>query len=101
MPSLSASFIPSLSGPMYRSDLTLCLITDEVSPSLDEGLAFARTENIGTIDLRMIDGHNVLALTRHQLADAAQRVRAAGLSVSCLCTPLRSEERRVGERCRA
>src|SRR5262245_54207136 len=88
MPSLSASFIPSLSGPMYRSDLTLCLITDEVSPSLDEGLAFARTENIGTIDLRMIDGHNVLALTRHQLADAAQRVRAAGLSVSCLCTPL-------------
>ena len=28
---------------MRRSDLTLCLITDEVSPSLDEGIAFART----------------------------------------------------------
>ena len=73
---------------MRRSDLTLCLITDEVSPSLDEGLAFARAEGIGTIDLRVIDGRNVLALSRDELADAARRVRAAGLSVSCICTPL-------------
>ncbi|MDQ8732088.1 TIM barrel protein [Bradyrhizobium sp. LHD-71] len=73
---------------MRRSDLTICLITDEVSPSLDQGLAFAREEGIGTIDLRVIDGRNVLALSRSELADAAQRVRAAGLSVSCICTPL-------------
>jgi L-ribulose-5-phosphate 3-epimerase len=73
---------------MRCSDLTLCLITDEVSPSLDEGLAFARAEDIGTVDLRVIDGRNVLALSRGELADAAQRVRAAGLSVSCICTPL-------------
>ena len=73
---------------MRRSDLTLCLITDEVSPSLDEGLAFARAEGIGTVDLRVIDGRNVLALSRGELAGAAQRVRAAGLSVSCVCTPL-------------
>jgi sugar phosphate isomerase/epimerase len=73
---------------MRRSDLTLCLITDEVSPSLDEGLAFARAEGIGTVDLRVIDGRNVLALSRDELAGAAQRVRAAGLSVSCICTPL-------------
>jgi len=73
---------------MRRSDLTICLITDEVSPSLDEGLAFAREEGIGTIDLRVIDGRNVLALSRGELTDAARRVRAAGLSVSCICTPL-------------
>jgi sugar phosphate isomerase/epimerase len=73
---------------MRRSDLTLCLITDEVSSSLDEGLAFARAEGIGTVDLRVIDGRNVLALSRGELAGAAQRVRAAGLSVSCICTPL-------------
>jgi sugar phosphate isomerase/epimerase len=73
---------------MRHSDLTICLITDEVSPSLDEGLAFAREEGIGTIDLRVIDGRNVLALSRGELADAARRVRAAGLSVSCICTPL-------------
>ena len=78
----------SSSSPMRRSDLTLCLITDEVSPSLDEGLAFARAEGIGTVDLRVIDGRNVLALSRDELAGAAQRVRAAGLSVSCICTPL-------------
>ena len=73
---------------MRRSDVTLCLITDEVSASLDEGLAFARAEGIGTVDLRVIDGRNVLVLSRGELADAAQRVRAAGLSVSCICTPL-------------
>jgi sugar phosphate isomerase/epimerase len=73
---------------MRHPDLTICLITDEVSPSLDEGLAFAREEGIGTIDLRVIDGRNVLALSRSELADAARRVRAAGLSVSCICTPL-------------
>ena len=73
---------------MGHSDLTICLITDEVSSSLDEGLAFACEEGIGTIDLRVVDGRNVLALSREELADAARRVRAAGLSVSCLCTPL-------------
>ena len=73
---------------MRRSDLTICLITDEVSPSLDAGLAFAREEGIGTIDLRVVDGRNVLALSRDELADAARRVRAAGLTVSCICTPL-------------
>jgi sugar phosphate isomerase/epimerase len=73
---------------MRRSDLTIGLITDEVSPSLDEGLAFARAEGLGTIDLRLIDSRNVLALSRGELADAARRVRAAGLSVSCICTPL-------------
>jgi sugar phosphate isomerase/epimerase len=73
---------------MRRSDLTIGLITDEVSPSLDEGLAFAREEGIGTVDLRVVDGRNVLALSRGELADAARRVRAAGLAVSCICTPL-------------
>jgi sugar phosphate isomerase/epimerase len=73
---------------MRRSELAISLITDEVSPSLDEGLAFARTEGLDTIDLRVIDGRNALALSREELIDAARRVRAAGLSVSCVCTPL-------------
>jgi hypothetical protein len=73
---------------MRRSDLTICVITDEVSLSLDEGLAFAREERIGTVDLRVIDGRNVLALSRGELGEAARRVRDAGLSVSCICTPL-------------
>jgi sugar phosphate isomerase/epimerase len=73
---------------MRRSDLTICLITDEVSPWLDEGLAFARNEGITSIDLRVINGRNVLALSREELTEAARRVRAAGLSASCICTPL-------------
>lgn len=73
---------------MRHSDLTLCLITDEVSPILDEGLAFARQEGIHTVDLRVVDGRNVMALSRNELAATARRVKSMGLSVSCLCTPL-------------
>jgi sugar phosphate isomerase/epimerase len=73
---------------MHRSDLTIGLITDEVSPSLDEGLAFARAEDVDAIDLRVVDGRNVLALSRSELTDTARRVRSAGLAVSCICTPL-------------
>ena len=73
---------------MRHQDLTIGLITDEVSPSLDEGLAFAREAGVVTIDLRVIDGRNVLALSRDELTGAARRVRAAGLPVSCICTPL-------------
>ncbi len=73
---------------MRRSDLTISLITDEVSASLDEGLAFARDEGLDTVDLRLIDGRNVVDLSRDELADVARRVRAAGLWVSCICTPL-------------
>src|SRR5215475_16152238 len=87
-PRLSVELEAGRSNPMRRGDLTISLITDEVSPSLDEALAFASEEGIGTVDLRVIDGRNVLALTRGELVGAAQRVRAAGLSVSCLCTPL-------------
>jgi len=73
---------------MHRSDLTISFITDEVSASLDEALDFAQAQDIRSIDLRVLDGSNVLSLAREELAGAARRVRAAGLSVSCLCTPL-------------
>ena len=73
---------------MRRSNLTLCLITDEVSPSLDEGLAFACSEGIDTVDLRVVDGRNVLELSNSELANASQRLQVAGVTVSCICTPL-------------
>jgi sugar phosphate isomerase/epimerase len=73
---------------MRRSNLTLGLITDEVSPHLDEGIAFAKAEGIDTVDLRLIDGRNALDLPDNELDHAARRLRNAGLAVSCLCTPL-------------
>jgi L-ribulose-5-phosphate 3-epimerase len=73
---------------MHRSNLTISFITDEVSASLGEALAFARAQEIRAVDLRVIDGRNVLSLGHDELAGAARRVRAAGVSVSCLCTPL-------------
>jgi len=50
------------------------------------GARHACEEGIGTVDLRVIDGRNALALSRAELVGAAHRVRAAGLSVSCICS---------------
>src|SRR5262245_57088003 len=61
---------------MHRSDLTISFISDEVSAALDEALTFAQAQDIRAIDLRVIDGRNVLSLAHNELAGAAQRVRA-------------------------
>lgn len=73
---------------MNRSDLTLSLITDEVSPHLETGLKFAQAEDVSAIDLRVIDGRNAIELPRDELLQAARLVRSYGMSVACVCTPL-------------
>ena len=63
---------------MRRSDLTIGLITDEVSPSLDEGLAFAREEGIGTVDLRVVDESGKEVPTGHPGELVARGTRECG-----------------------
>lgn len=67
---------------------TLCVISDETGPRLDDFLAFAQEENIGLVEVRGVDGVNPLALGPAQLRDAARRIRDAGLRVAGICTPL-------------
>ena len=66
----------------------LCVITDETGPELDVCLAFAAEEGLDAVEVRQVDGRNPLSLTAAQLDDAASRIRAAGLSVAGVATPL-------------
>ncbi|MCB1512333.1 MAG: sugar phosphate isomerase/epimerase [Hyphomicrobiaceae bacterium] len=73
---------------MTQSDIRLCAITDETGPHLDDFLTFATDEGLDCVEVRQIDGLNPLSLSPAQLADAARRIRAAGLPVAGLATPL-------------
>lgn len=67
---------------------TISLLTDEVSPDIDVALAFAAGEGLTSVDVRSIDGINFLSLGADRQRQVAQRIRAAGMAVGCLATPL-------------
>lgn len=73
---------------MQHPPYTLSVITDEFSPRLEDGIAFAVEEGLTTVDVRSIDAVNFLSLDRPAQERAAQRIHGAGLKVGCLATPL-------------
>ncbi|MFY0611030.1 MAG: sugar phosphate isomerase/epimerase [Hyphomicrobiaceae bacterium] len=66
----------------------LGIISDETGPSLDGCIAFAGEEGLDQIEIRMVDGIAPLSLTDAQAKDANARIRAAGLHVAGIATPL-------------
>jgi len=73
---------------MQHAPYTLSVITDEFSPRLEDGIAFAIEEQLTTVDIRSIDAVNFLSLERWQQERAAKHIADAGLKVGCLATPL-------------
>jgi sugar phosphate isomerase/epimerase len=73
---------------MQHPPYTLSVITDEFSPRLEDGIAFAIEEGLTTVDVRSIDAVNFLSLDRPAQERAAAHIKAAGLTVGCLATPL-------------
>lgn len=73
---------------MSHAPYTLSVITDEFSPRLEDGIAFAIEEQLTTVDIRSIDAVNFLSLERWQQERAARHIKDAGLKVGCLATPL-------------
>lgn len=67
---------------------TISLLTDEVSPDIDVGLAFARAEGLTTVDIRSVGGVNFLSLSAAVQDEVARKVRVAGFAVGCLATPI-------------
>lgn len=73
---------------MAEQRIEISVITDEISPSLDDAIRFAAEEGLTSVDLRVVDGVNFMALSPAAMKDCAQRLRHAGLTVRCLATPL-------------
>ncbi len=68
--------------------LQATFISDEVSRDLDEAIAFARSEGIPAIELRMIGDTNVVELPWPEIERIRAKLEHADLKVAALSTPL-------------
>lgn len=68
--------------------IRLSAFADEISPRLDEQIAVLRDEGIEYLDLRSVDGVNVLDLTDSQVAAIKETLDAEGVRVAAIGSPL-------------
>lgn len=68
--------------------VTLCAFADEASPDLDEQIVALRENHISLLEMRGVDGVNILGLTDAQARRAREKLDAAGISVWSLGSPL-------------
>lgn len=73
---------------MARTPHTISVITDEVSPRLEDGIGVALEAGLTTVDVRSIGGVSFLSLDRTEQERAARQIKDAGLKVGCLATPI-------------
>jgi 3-dehydroshikimate dehydratase len=68
--------------------IALSAFADEISPDLDEQLAVLRVEGLRYLDLRSVWQTNVLDLSEQQLSLVRDRLRADGIAVSSIASPI-------------
>src|SRR5882724_1490179 len=68
--------------------LALAVIGDEIGPSLDEMLSFSVENNVRRLDMRTVDGRNLLGLGLDEVAGIARAVSRAGIEVPTFVSPL-------------
>jgi sugar phosphate isomerase/epimerase len=66
----------------------LSVLTDEVSERLTEALDWAVRRGLRRVEVRMVDGANVVNLADDQVERARREIQARGLSVSAVASPL-------------
>jgi len=66
----------------------IAVITDEVSEDIGAVLGFVAEHGLDRVDIRSVDGRNVILFDDEELADLANRLKDAGLTVGCYCSPL-------------
>ena len=66
----------------------LSVIGDEISSKLSEQIELLTTEHIQYIELRSIDGKNILDFTDTELAAIRQQITDHHLQVSCIASPI-------------
>lgn len=68
--------------------LALAVIGDEIGPSLAEMLSFCRENSVRRLDMRTVDGHNLLGMKPDEVAALADKIRNVGIDVPTFVSPL-------------
>ena len=68
--------------------LQLSVIGDEIGPSLDEMISFAHEHGLKYLDMRTVDGRNLLSMQRDEVIQISRTLEKNGLSVPAFVSPL-------------
>ena len=68
--------------------LALAVIGDEIGPSLDEMISFCGEHEVRRLDMRTVDGKNLLGMSLEEGSAIARRIEQAGLTVPTFVSPL-------------
>jgi sugar phosphate isomerase/epimerase len=68
--------------------LALAVIGDEIGPSLPEMLSFCTENDVRRLDMRTVDGRNLLGMTLDEVGAIARQLKAAGITVPTFVSPV-------------
>src|SRR5215475_12415876 len=68
--------------------LALSVIGDEIGPTLDEMISFAHEHGLKRLDMRTVDGRNLLGMAKDEVIAISRRLEQAGISVPAFVSPM-------------
>ncbi len=68
--------------------LALAVIGDEIGPSLSEMLSFCAENDVRRLDMRTVDGRNLLGMSLAEVDAIGKQLRSAGISVPTFVSPV-------------
>ena len=68
--------------------LALAVIGDEIGPSVTEMLSFCDENKVRRLDMRTVDGRNLLGMTLDEVDAIGRRLKTAGISVPTFVSPV-------------
>ena len=68
--------------------LQLSVIGDEIGPSLDEMISFAHEHGLQRLDMRTVDGRNLLSMKTEEVIHISRTLEKAGITVPAFVSPL-------------
>ena len=68
--------------------LALAVIGDEIGPSLFEMISFCAENDVRRLDMRTVEGKNLLGMTLDEVGTIANSLRAANISVPTFVSPV-------------
>lgn len=73
---------------MSCTHLALAVIGDEIGPSLPEMLSFCRENDVRRLDMRTVDGRNLLGMTLDEVGKIALTLKEADITVPTFVSPV-------------
>ncbi|MFO1081366.1 MAG: TIM barrel protein [Reyranellaceae bacterium] len=68
--------------------LQLSVIGDEIGPTLEEMISFAHEHGLKRLDMRTVNGRNLLAMGKDEVISISRTLEKAGIRVPCFVSPL-------------